>query len=215
MIIIGQETLREQIRIDVMAHLKASVLKAHGREDGPEMETTAGAATEPNAGAVLRAAMAVTAFGPGGDAPGVVDDDITLALLSQRLMMFQDDEMEMQDRVGGFETAVDDAVDYGLPLEYSKMLRDIVLRTHLDVSCWTLLGDPSARVKSITLRLQPGPRVVLAKPRASPIVNIPGDENCWRGLLSRWVTRPGAAVCVHASVKYTEVLFAGSDKFPT
>ena len=29
------------------------------------------------------------------------------------------------------------------------------------------------------------------------------------------MTRPGGLVCVHASVKYTEVLFAGSDKFPT
>ena len=54
-----------------------------------------------------------------------------------------------------------------------------------------------------------------AKPRASPIVHIPGDENCWGDLLSRWVTRPGGPVCVHASVNYTEVLFAGSDKFPT
>ena len=54
-----------------------------------------------------------------------------------------------------------------------------------------------------------------AKPRASPIVHIPGDENCWGDLLSRWVTRPGGPVSVHASVKYTEVLSAGSDKFPT
>ena len=29
------------------------------------------------------------------------------------------------------------------------------------------------------------------------------------------MTRPGCPVCVHASVKYTEVLFARSDKFPT
>ena len=59
------------------------MLKAHGREDGPEMEATAGAVDDPNAGAVLRAAMAVTAFGPGGGAPGDVDDDATLTLLSQ------------------------------------------------------------------------------------------------------------------------------------
>ena len=64
------------------------------------METTAGAVGEPNAGAVLRAAMAVTAFGPGGDAPGDVSDDVTLALLSHRPMMFQDSDVEMQDRVG-------------------------------------------------------------------------------------------------------------------
>ena len=174
MVIIGQKTSRYK-RIDTVAQLKASVLKAHGREDGPEMETTAGAATEPNAGAVLRAAMAVTAFGPGGDAPGVVDDDITLAMLSQRLMMFQDDEVEMQDSVGGLETTVDDAVDYGLPLECDKMPRDIVLRTNLDVFCRTLLGDPSARVKSITVRLQPRARVVPAKPRASPCLLYTSD----------------------------------------
>ena len=81
-----------------MAQLKASVLKAHGRKDGPEMEITAGAMGEPNAGAVLRAAMAVTAFGPGGGTPGDVDDDATLTLLSQQPMMFQDSEMKMQDR---------------------------------------------------------------------------------------------------------------------
>ena len=47
------------------------------------------------------------------------------------------------------------------------------------------------------------------------IVHIPGNENCWGDLLSRWVTRPGGPVCVHASVKYADVLFAGNDKFPT
>ena len=98
-VIIGQKTLREKFGIDVMAQLKASVLKAHGREDGPEIETTAGAVDEPNAGAVLRAAMTVTAFGPGDGAPGDVDDDTTLTLLSQRPMTFQDSEV-MQDCVG-------------------------------------------------------------------------------------------------------------------
>ena len=70
-VIIGPKTLREKLGIDVTAQLKASALKAHGREDGAEMETTAGAVGEPNAGAVLRAAMAVTAFGPGGEHLGV------------------------------------------------------------------------------------------------------------------------------------------------
>ena len=88
MVIIGRKTLREKLGIDVMTQHKPSVLKAHGRKDGPEMETTAGAVDEPNAGAVLRAAMAVTPFGPGGGAPGDVDDDATLTLLSQRPMMF-------------------------------------------------------------------------------------------------------------------------------
>ena len=56
-VIIGQKTLGEK------SGIKASVLKAHGGEDGPEMEGTAGAVGETNVGAVLRVAMAVTAFG--------------------------------------------------------------------------------------------------------------------------------------------------------
>ena len=53
-VILGQKALREKLGIDVMTQLKASVLNAHGREDGPAMEATAGAVDEPNAGAVLR-----------------------------------------------------------------------------------------------------------------------------------------------------------------
>ena len=142
-------------------------MKAHGREDIPEIETTAGAVGEPNAGAVLRAAMAVTAFGSSGDTPGDVGDDVTVTLLSQRPMVFQDSEVEMQDRVGALETAVDDAVDHGLPPECAKMLRDTVFRTHLDVFRRALLSDPHARVESMTVRLQPGTRAVRAKLRAS------------------------------------------------
>ena len=33
--------------------------------------------------------------------------------------------------------------------------------------------------------------------------------------MSRWVTRPVGPVGGHASVRFTEVRFAGSDKFPT
>ena len=58
--------------------------------------------------------MAVTAFGPGGDAPGDVDDDVALMVLSRRSMMFQDSEVEVKDRVGGLDTAVDHACGCGL-----------------------------------------------------------------------------------------------------
>ena len=145
------------------AKLKESVLKTHGRDDIPGIDTTAGAVGEPNAGAVLRAAMAVTMFGSGGDAPGDVDNDITLTLLSQRPMVFQDFEVEMQDRVGALETAVDDAVDHGLPPECAKMLRDVVFRTHFDVLRRALLGDALARVEPMTVRFYPGARVVGAR----------------------------------------------------
>ena len=82
-------------------------------------------------------------------------------------MMFQDSEVEMQDRVGALERAVDDAVGHGLPPECAKMLRDIVFRTHVDVFRRALLGDPPARVEPMTVQLQPGARAVRAKPRAS------------------------------------------------
>ena len=112
--------------------------------------------------------MAVTAVGPGGDAPGDVDDDVTLTLLSQRPMMFQDAEVEMRDRVGALETSVDDAVDHVLPPECAKMLRDIIFRTYHDVVRRALLGDPPARVDPLAVRLQPGASAVRTKPRDSP-----------------------------------------------
>ena len=108
---------------------------------------------EPNSGGVLRAATAVTAFGPGG--------------------------------------------------------------AHLDVFRRALLDDPPARVEPMTVRFQLGARAVWAKPRVFPIMRIPGDEHWWGDLRSRWVMQPGRAVCVHESVTYTDVLYAGSDKFPT
>ena len=72
---------------------------------------TARSVGEPNDGAVLRAAMAVPAFVPAGDAPGDVDDEVALTLPSQRPTMFQDSEVELQDRAGVLETVVDNAVD--------------------------------------------------------------------------------------------------------
>ena len=65
--------------MDVMPQLKASVLKARGREDGAGVELTDRSVGKPNDGAhVLRAAMTVTASVLGGDAPGGVDYDATL-----------------------------------------------------------------------------------------------------------------------------------------
>ena len=68
LVTIGQTTLRETLGIDVMAKLRASVVKEHGREDGHEMVNTTDAVGEPNAGATLLAAMAVRVFEPGGEA---------------------------------------------------------------------------------------------------------------------------------------------------
>ena len=87
-VIIRQKTLGEKVSIDVMAQLKASVLKAQGRQDGGGMELTARSVGEPNDCVVLRAAMDVTAFVPGGDAPGDVDDEVTLTLPTQGPMRF-------------------------------------------------------------------------------------------------------------------------------
>ena len=82
-VIIVQKPLREKLGIDVMAQLKASVLKAQWRQDGAWMELTACSVGKRNDGDVLRAAMAITAFVPGGDATGDVDDKVPLTLPSQ------------------------------------------------------------------------------------------------------------------------------------
>ena len=99
----------------------------------------------------------------GGDAPGDVDDEVTLTLLSQRPMIFQDSEVEKRDRAGVLETAVDNPVDHGSPPECAKMLRDIVFRTHLDVLCWALSVDPPARKKPEAVQFHSGARVVREK----------------------------------------------------
>ena len=91
-------------------NLEVSVLKAHRRKDGAGMAFAAVSVAEPNVGAVLRAAMATTAFGPGGDAPGDVDDDVRLTLLSQRPRVSHNCNVEMQRLVDALDTAVDDAV---------------------------------------------------------------------------------------------------------
>ena len=122
--------------------------------------------------------MAVTVFGPGGGAPGDVDDDATLTLLSKQPMMLQASEVEMQNRVGALGTAVDEAGDHDLAPECAKMLRDIVFGTHLDVFRRALMGNPPSRVERMTVRLQPGARAVRVTPRASSFVLIADDENC-------------------------------------
>ena len=162
-VIIGQKTLREKLGIDVMVQLKASVLKAQGRQDGAVMELTPCSVGELNDGAVLRAGMAVIAFVPGGDAPGDVDDEDAMTLPSQRSMVFQDSEVEMLDRVGVLETAVDNAVDDGSPPDCAKMRRDIVFRTHLDVLCRAFSGDPPAHKKLIAVRFHSGARMHLGE----------------------------------------------------
>ena len=161
-VFIGQKTFREKLGIDVMAQLKASVLKAHGRQDGAWVELTACAMGEPSVGAMLRAAMALMAFGPSGGPLGDVDDDVTLELQSERPMIFQYSEVDMQDRVGALDISVDDVVDLGLQ-KRANIVPNIVFRTHLDVLCWPLLGDPPARKKPVAVPLHSSARVVRAK----------------------------------------------------
>ena len=102
-VIIGENTLREKLGIDVMAQAHVSVLKAYGRQDGAGLELTARAVGEPTAGAVVRAAMAVTVFGPGCDAPGDLDDDVTLTPVFQKthdVPGFRDGDAGSCGRVG-------------------------------------------------------------------------------------------------------------------
>ena len=67
-VVIRQKTRKEKLGTDVKAQLKASALSAQGCQNDAGMAFTALAVGDPNAGAVLRGMMAVTAFGLGGDA---------------------------------------------------------------------------------------------------------------------------------------------------
>ena len=141
------------------AQLKAIVLKVQGRQDCAGTELIARSVGEPNDGAVPRAAIAATAFEPGGDARGDMDDEVTL-MPSRRPMIFQVSGMETWDRVDVLETAVGNAVDHGFPPDRDKMLRNIVFRTHLDTFRRGFLGDLPANVEPKAVRLQLDARVV-------------------------------------------------------
>ena len=143
------------------------------------MELTARSVGEPNDGAVLRAAMAVTAFVPGSDAPGDVDNEVALTLPSQRPMIFQDSEGEMRDRVGVLEPSVDNAVDHSSPPESAKMLPYVGFRTHLDVLRGALLCDPHVPKKTGAVRFHSGARVVRVKtPRKRNRLRWSAAESC-------------------------------------
>ena len=139
-IVIGQNTLKKKLGIDVMAQLKASALKAQGRQEIAGMELTARSMGESNNGAVLRVAMSATAFASGGDLPGDVGDEVTLTLPSQRLIIFQNSEGEMRVvracRRHLSITLLTMPPRRNVP---SKMLRDIVFAPTLTCyvgSCW-------------------------------------------------------------------------------
>ena len=67
------ENAEGDLGIDFLAQLKASVQKAQGLQDGAGIELTS-RSVETYDRAVLRTAMDVTAFVPGGDALSDVDD---------------------------------------------------------------------------------------------------------------------------------------------
>ena len=119
---------------------------------------------EPHAGTVLQVGIAATIFRSGVDAPRDMDDDVTLTLLSQRLMTLEDSDVEATDRVSVLKTAVDDTVDHGFPPECTNMLRDIVSRTNIDVFRPAILGDLPARMQHMIVRFQPDAGGVRAKP---------------------------------------------------
>ena len=174
-----------------------AVLNAQGRQDGAGMELTARSVGEPNDGAVLRAAMAVTAFVPDGDALGDVDDEVSLTLMSQRPMVFQDSAVKMRDRAGALQAAVDNAVDHGCPPKCAKMLRDIVFRTHLDVVCRALSGDSPARKKLRAVRFYLVAREVRAKP--------PPERNRLWWSASEWCPDCRSVVTTSVSSRWSEM----------
>ena len=128
MVIIRLRPLGRKRDIDVETQFEASVRKACRGKGGVVVDVTPHAMGEPNAGAVPWLAIAVTSFGPGVDAPGEVDDDVTLTLMSQRPISLQDPGVGARDHVDVFEALIDDAVDHGFPATCAKILRDFVCR---------------------------------------------------------------------------------------
>ena len=146
MVIIGHKTFREKLGIDVLAHVKKSALKVCGHPDGAGVKLTARVVGDANAVTVLRGSMTVTEFGPGATAPGDVDDDGQTDAAISKPMIFQDFDVEMQDRVAVSETAVDYAVDHGFPSKFVEILRDIGFCTYLDVFRRAVWGHPPEHV---------------------------------------------------------------------
>ena len=117
---------------------------------------------EPNA--VLWVAIAITSFGPGVDAPGEVDDDVTLTLMSQRPIYLEDPGIGARDHVDLFKALIYDAVDHGFPATCAKMLRDIVSPKKHEVFRHAIQGHPPARVEHIIVWLQRCASMVRVKP---------------------------------------------------
>ena len=80
MVIIGQKVLRENLGIDVMAQLRAYVLKECGRQNSGRVQVAERSVADSNDGAVLPA-MTVTAFVLFSDSPGDVDKYFTMMLM--------------------------------------------------------------------------------------------------------------------------------------
>ena len=92
------------------------------------MDDTAHAMGERNGVAALWMAIAITALGPGVDAPVEMHDDATLTLRFERHMILQDPGVRARALVGVFEALIDDDVDNSFPAECAEMLRDIGCR---------------------------------------------------------------------------------------
>ena len=108
----------EKIDIDVITLLRASVLRACGRQHADRVEVPPHAMGIPNAGAVLRAEMALTVVRQGVDVSGDVTDYVTLTWPSQQ-------PMSSQDRVDVLETVIGYTVDRLFLPECATMLREI------------------------------------------------------------------------------------------
>ena len=76
---------------------------------------------------MMLVAIVITSFGPGVDAPGEVDDDVTLTLMFQRPIYLEDPGVGARDHVDLFKALTDDVVDHGFPASCAKMLRDILI----------------------------------------------------------------------------------------
>ena len=157
--------------IDVATQFEASVRKACRREGGVGVDVTAHAIGELNAGAVPWVAIAITSFGPVVNAPGEVDNDVTLTLPSPRPMNLQDPGVGARNSVDVFEALIDDAVDHVFQSKCSKMLRKIVCRKKHEVFRHAIQSHQPARVKHMIVWLQRDAGMVRVRPYQTVIAS--------------------------------------------
>ena len=185
LLIVGQVTLQEILKVDVMGMLRQTVLEVRGNgggESGLEWAGTkdtplcdGGDVVDTRVGPIMcgrqTVHLRVEAF--GAESSVVPPDQAEEVAVKENLLqrsprMFMDVEEERRMRDGALAAAVDAARKHGLTPECGERLRRMVLDQFPEAFRRALCGDPPAQVEPMIARRKPGAGVVRARPRNFP-----------------------------------------------